>query len=90
MIGFLNCPIRNYPIANCPSKRISGKYDFFKPITSEEIVIFMISFKILSLDKFSLRTNNLLYTEFMDLMILDYETINGRETLYGAFARSSV
>ena len=49
-------------------------------------------------ETFSLRSNNLLYTEFMDLMSLDYESIKEtkidvyfrRERLYGAFARSSI
>ena len=50
VIDFLNCPITNCPITNYPIinypittwQRISGKQDFFKPITREEIVIFFI------------------------------------------------
>ena len=38
-----NCPITNYPITNCPMTIWQVKQDFFKAVTSEEIVIFILS-----------------------------------------------
>ena len=45
MIGLLNCPITNCPITTWASELV-GNGEFFKPITIEEIVIFMIKGKI--------------------------------------------
>ena len=51
VIGLMNCPITNgpitnYPITNCPittwQSELVENMTFFKPITIEEIVIFMI------------------------------------------------
>ena len=47
MIGLLNCPIKKLSDNNSASELVENR-SFFKPITIEEIVIFMISIAIVA------------------------------------------